>query len=58
MIEETVMESLKAIVKLTDEIMKLQSCIEILEAENIRFKDKIIPSLKNEIELVRKRAFQ
>jgi cell division protein FtsB len=58
MIEETVMESLKAIVKLTDEIYELQSRIEKLEAENIRFKDEIIPSLKNEIELVRKRAFQ
>lgn len=58
MIEETLMESLKAIVKLTDEIYKLQSRIEKLEAENIRFKDEIIPSLKNEIELVRKRAFQ
>ena len=58
MIEETVMESLKAIVKLTDEIYELQSRIEKLEAENIRFKDEIIPSLKNEIELVRKRALQ
>lgn len=59
--EITILESIQAVAKgckgLTDEIMKLQSRVEKLEAENTRLKEDTIPSLKNQIEVVRKRAF-